>query len=100
MYNFFVSITNIGTNIQNSNLKNFDPFGTPISSSNNPLSIVKYKGLFSFDASRDDELSIKVGDVITVDMGIKTDDGWLWGECQGRTGVFPAGYADKLTDLE
>ena len=38
--------------------------------------------------------------MVTVDMSVKTDDGWLWGECQGRTGVFPAGYADKLTDLE
>ena len=60
---------------------------------------IKYKGLFSFEASQHDELSIKEGDLINVDLTVKTDDGWLWGECQGRTGVFPADYTTKLTDL-
>lgn len=60
----------------------------------------KYKAEYTFDASRDDELSVKAGDVINVDPTIKTDDGWLWGECQGRVGVFPAAFASKMTDLE
>jgi len=38
--------------------------------------------------------------LINVDSSKQTDEGWLWGECQGRTGVFPAGYATKLTDIE
>ena len=95
----------------------------------------KYRAEFTFDASRDDELSIKVGDIINViedtkfmrlrqvlllhffyliklinieffllklkvDLSVKTDEGWLWGECQGRIGVFPAGFTVKISDLE
>jgi hypothetical protein len=63
-------------------------------------SVFKYRAEFNFDASRDDELTIKTGDTINVDLNIKTDDGWLFGECQGRIGVFPAAFAVKLSDLE
>jgi hypothetical protein len=60
----------------------------------------KYKAEFNFDASRDDELTVKAGDALNVDLTVKTDEGWLWGECQGRVGVFPAAFAVKLADLE
>lgn len=38
--------------------------------------------------------------VLKVDLSIKTDEGWVWGECQGRTGVFPVSFAVKFSDLE
>lgn len=62
--------------------------------------LIKYKAIFAFDATRDDELSIKEGDIINVDLTFKTDEGWLYGELQGRIGVFPADFTAKLTDLE
>lgn len=73
---------------------------SPSSTGMKPLNqLTKYRAEFQFDATRDDELSIKPGDLITVDATFKTDEGWLWGECQGRTGVFPAGFAVKMNDL-
>ncbi len=56
--------------------------------------------MFAYDATRDDELTIKEGDIINVDQSVKTDEGWIWGESQGRTGVFPSAFATKLSDLE
>ncbi len=62
--------------------------------------ITKFKAEYTFEASREDELSIKAGDIINVDLSIKTDEGWMWGECQGRTGVFPAAFTVKLNELD
>ena len=61
--------------------------------------MVKYKALFSFDASREDELTLREGDIVNVDLSVKADEGWLFGECKGRSGVFPAGFTAKLSDL-
>jgi len=61
---------------------------------------VKFSAQYAFDASRDDELSIQVGDIINVDLSVNTDEGWLYGECQGRIGVFPAAFTVKLSDLQ
>ena len=61
---------------------------------------IKYKVLFNFDGTRDDELSIKEGEIVNVDPTMRADEGWLWGELRGRTGVFPAGFTTKLSDLE
>lgn len=76
------------------------PLTSPMSPTGGNRSLVKYRAEFNFDASREDELTIKSGDSINVDVTIKTDDGWLFGECQGRYGVFPAAFAVKLADLE
>ena len=61
---------------------------------------IKFKAEYTFEASREDELSINIGDIINVNPTIKTDDGWMWGECQGRVGVFPAAFTVRLSDLE
>ncbi len=61
---------------------------------------MKFSAQYAFDASRDDELSIQVGDIINVDLSVNTDEGWLYGECQGRIGVFPAAFTVKLSDLQ
>ena len=62
-------------------------------------SLIKYKALFAFDATREDELSLREGDIVNVDLSMKADEGWLFGECRGRSGVFPAGFTAKLSDL-
>lgn len=61
---------------------------------------IKYKALYTFEASREDELTVRDGDIINVDPGVKTDEGWLFGECKGKTGVFPATFTAKLSDLQ
>lgn len=67
---------------------------------NSAATIVVLRAMYQFDASREDELSVKDGDLINVDLTVKTDEGWVWGECNGRTGVFPASFAMKLSDFE
>ena len=62
-------------------------------------SVIKYKALFAFDATRDDELTLREGDIVNVDLSMRADEGWLYGECRGRSGVFPAGFTAKLSDL-
>ena len=55
----------------------------------------KYRALYAFDGRSDDELSFCVGDIITLhseDAG----DGWYFGSCSGRMGVFPANYVEPL----
>ncbi|RNA38129.1 intersectin-1 isoform X7 [Brachionus plicatilis] len=61
---------------------------------------VKFKALYTFEASQDDELSITEGDVLNVDLNFRADDGWLFGEFKGKSGIFPASFTIKLSDLE
>ena len=45
---------------------------------------------FEYTAKEEDELSLKVGDIVTnVD---KTDGGWWEGELNGKRGVFPDNF--------
>lgn len=62
--------------------------------------MVKFRAEYQFDASREDELSIQIGDIINVDTQVSTDEGWLYGECNGRVGVFPAAFTVKYSDWE
>lgn len=62
--------------------------------------VVKYRAMYQFDASREDELSVREGDMINVNLSVNTDEGWVWGECNGRTGVFPASFAITLAEFE
>ena len=55
---------------------------------------VKVKALFDYDASEDNELSFKEGNVITI---IGDDiEGWSVGELNGKKGMFPSNYVEKL----
>ncbi|XP_071507292.1 nostrin-like, partial [Diadema antillarum] len=52
--------------------------------------------IYDFEATDDDYLDIKEGDMINVlDKG---DDGWWKGEMNGRIGLFPASYAQMEGD--
>lgn len=52
------------------------------------------QALYEFAASSPEEMSLAVGDLITV---IKEDpSGWWTGACNGKTGMFPGNYVQKL----
>lgn len=48
----------------------------------------------SYDAAEDNELSFKEGDrIVNID---KVDTDWWQGECNGRSGLFPAAYVQAI----
>ena len=51
---------------------------------------------FDYAATQDDELNLKVGDVVT---GIKkVDAGWWEGELNGKRGMFPENFVEEIED--
>ncbi|XP_077351617.1 intersectin-1 isoform X3 [Festucalex cinctus] len=69
------------------------------------VKVVYYRALYPFDARSHDEISITPGDVIMVkgewvDESQTGEPGWLGGELRGRTGWFPANYAERIPDSE
>uniref|UniRef100_A0A8C4NLQ3 Intersectin-1 n=1 Tax=Dicentrarchus labrax TaxID=13489 RepID=A0A8C4NLQ3_DICLA len=65
-----------------------------------PVKVVYYRAVYPFDARSHDEISIGPGDVIMVDESQTGEPGWLGGELRGRTGWFPANYAERIPDSE
>lgn len=56
----------------------------------------KAKCVFDYDPVQDDELMLKVGDIVAV---LRDDvDGWCEGEVHGRQGVFPSNFVEMLSD--
>lgn len=49
------------------------------------------KVLFFYEAANEDELTLKVGDIIT-DLAREEDEGWLAGSLNGKRGVFPDNF--------
>uniref|UniRef100_A0A8C4GV62 Intersectin-1 n=1 Tax=Dicentrarchus labrax TaxID=13489 RepID=A0A8C4GV62_DICLA len=64
------------------------------------VKVVYYRAVYPFDARSHDEISIGPGDVIMVDESQTGEPGWLGGELRGRTGWFPANYAERIPDSE
>uniref|UniRef100_A0A8C5C2K3 Intersectin 1 (SH3 domain protein) n=1 Tax=Gadus morhua TaxID=8049 RepID=A0A8C5C2K3_GADMO len=62
--------------------------------------VVYYRALYPFDARSHDEISIAPGDIVMVDESQTGEPGWLGGELRGRTGWFPANYAERIPDSE
>lgn len=56
--------------------------------------IQQCRALYQYNANLNDELSLSVGDLITIQQ--KQPDGWWIGECDGRTGIFPATYVQLI----
>ncbi|XP_061167166.1 nostrin-like isoform X3 [Saccostrea echinata] len=56
--------------------------------------IGRCRALYDYDANRNDELTIKHGDVIN--LYDKQLDDWWQGELQGRVGIFPATYVEEI----
>ena len=48
--------------------------------------------IYDYEASRDDELSFKEGEIIYVLK--KNSDGWYEGVMNGMTGLFPGNYVE------
>ncbi|KAM3931418.1 CD2-associated protein isoform 2-T2 [Leptodactylus fuscus] len=58
------------------------------------------RALYNYDASNDDELSFKEGDVIHLLSKDTGDPGWWRGELNGKEGVFPDNFAAIIQDSE
>ena len=56
-----------------------------------------YRVMYTYNKTNDDEVSLKVGDVVNVLE--KCDDGWYVGTCQrtGAFGIFPGNYVKPVT---
>ncbi|XP_070694338.1 nostrin [Pempheris klunzingeri] len=57
-------------------------------------SVGKCKALYNFTSEQDDELTLKEGDLL--EIYTKGDNGWWFGELNGKTGHFPATYVEEL----
>uniref|UniRef100_A0A7M4FEN2 Intersectin-1 n=1 Tax=Crocodylus porosus TaxID=8502 RepID=A0A7M4FEN2_CROPO len=64
------------------------------------VKIVYYRALYPFESRSHDEISIQPGDIVMVDESQTGEPGWLGGELKGKTGWFPANYAEKIPDNE
>lgn len=57
----------------------------------------KYRALYTFDARNVDELTLNPGDIIIGSEAI-CEPGWISGELNGRSGLFPEAYVEELPD--
>ncbi|XP_059542361.1 intersectin-1 isoform X1 [Myotis daubentonii] len=64
------------------------------------LKVVYYRALYPFESRSHDEISIQPGDIVMVDESQTGEPGWLGGELKGKTGWFPANYAEKIPENE
>uniref|UniRef100_A0AAY4C928 Intersectin-1 n=1 Tax=Denticeps clupeoides TaxID=299321 RepID=A0AAY4C928_9TELE len=64
------------------------------------VKVVFYRALYPFDARSHDEITIHPGDIVMVDESQTGEPGWLGGELKGKTGWFPANYAEKIPESE
>uniref|UniRef100_A0A673Z1I3 Intersectin-1 n=1 Tax=Salmo trutta TaxID=8032 RepID=A0A673Z1I3_SALTR len=64
------------------------------------VKVVFYRAVYPFDARSHDEITITPGDIVMVDESQTGEPGWLGGELKGKTGWFPANYAEKIPESE
>uniref|UniRef100_A0A670K8Z3 Intersectin 1 n=1 Tax=Podarcis muralis TaxID=64176 RepID=A0A670K8Z3_PODMU len=64
------------------------------------VKIVYYRALYPFESRSHDEITIQPGDIIMVDESQTGEPGWLGGELKGKTGWFPANYAERISENE
>ncbi|XP_060090296.1 intersectin-1 isoform X1 [Heteronotia binoei] len=64
------------------------------------VKIVYYRALYPFESRSHDEITIQPGDIIMVDESQTGEPGWLGGELKGKTGWFPANYAERISESE
>ncbi|XP_068126540.1 intersectin-1 isoform X2 [Hyperolius riggenbachi] len=72
----------------------------PLMISQGDVKVVYYRALYPFDARSLDEITIQPGDIIMVDESQTGEPGWLGGELKGKTGWFPANYAERLPESD
>lgn len=71
------------------------PAGKKSAAKPRAVAISTARALYSYAAQREDELSFREGDVVTVIA--KNTDGWWDGEANGARGVFPGNYVQELS---
>ncbi|XP_073087508.1 intersectin-1 isoform X8 [Manis javanica] len=64
------------------------------------VKVVYYRALYPFESRSHDEITIQPGDIVMVDESQTGEPGWLGGELKGKTGWFPANYAEKIPESE
>uniref|UniRef100_A0A6I8REU2 Intersectin-1 n=1 Tax=Xenopus tropicalis TaxID=8364 RepID=A0A6I8REU2_XENTR len=72
----------------------------PLTFNQGDVKVVYYRALYPFDARSHDEITIQPGDIIMVDESQTGEPGWLGGELKGKTGWFPANYAERMPEGE
>ncbi|KAJ8252974.1 hypothetical protein GJAV_G00207770 [Gymnothorax javanicus] len=68
--------------------------------SQDKVKVVFYRALYPFEARSHDEITIHPGNIVMVDESQTGEPGWLGGELNGKTGWFPANYAEKMAESE
>ncbi|KAM4633777.1 CD2-associated protein [Polymixia lowei] len=58
------------------------------------------KVTFAFEATNEDELTLKEGDIIQILSKDTGEPGWWRGEISGREGVFPDNFVTMVTDAD
>uniref|UniRef100_A0A8C7ITR5 Intersectin-1 n=1 Tax=Oncorhynchus kisutch TaxID=8019 RepID=A0A8C7ITR5_ONCKI len=81
-------------------LMNQSQWPTGGTSQKSNVKVVFYRALYPFDARSHDEITITPGDIVMVDESQTGEPGWLGGELKGKTGWFPANYAEKIPESE
>ncbi|XP_075398453.1 intersectin-1 isoform X2 [Tenrec ecaudatus] len=64
------------------------------------VKVAYYRALYPFESRSHDEITIQPGDIVMVDESQTGEPGWLGGELKGKTGWFPANYAEKIPENE
>uniref|UniRef100_A0A671DP93 Intersectin 1 n=1 Tax=Rhinolophus ferrumequinum TaxID=59479 RepID=A0A671DP93_RHIFE len=64
------------------------------------VKVVYYRALYPFESRSHDEITIQPGDIVMVDESQTGEPGWLGGELKGKTGWFPANYAERIPENE
>ncbi|XP_068694479.1 endophilin-A2-like [Montipora capricornis] len=70
------------------------PPSAPPAASNGPYYSGPFKALYDFESENDQELDFSEGNVIEVEEQI--DENWLSGTFNGKTGMFPTNYVEKM----
>lgn len=65
---------------------------TPPLSATKKATPIKARVLYDYKKAADDELTLTVGDIVTILDKNLEDEGWWKGESNGRIGVFPGTY--------
>lgn len=55
---------------------------------------MRLRALYDYEATQEGDLSFQSGDMIITDMGAFSEDGWVSGDCHGKSGIFPSNYTE------
>ncbi|XP_020620179.1 intersectin-1-like isoform X2 [Orbicella faveolata] len=87
------------TDVKPTSTNFFKPVAKPVTK---PVAKMEYyKTLYEFDPRNPDEMALEEGDIVVIDPDAKkAPPGWLLGESNGKKGLFPANYVERITEEE